>query len=63
MIFFAKFGEKETENTRMSQAYMLRGVGYKGLGKSILATDDLKKAVELSASNLWANTKYMELEN
>jgi len=59
--FFAKFGEKEAENTRLSQAYMLRGVGYKGLGKSNLAIDDLKKAVELSASNLWANTEYKEL--
>ncbi len=55
--FFAIFGEREDENTRLSLAYTLRGLGYKGLGKKGLATEDLKKAVELSVSNLWANTE------
>ena len=59
--FFASFGEKEAENTRKSQAYTLRGLGYKGLGKSNLAKEDLKKAVELSVSNLWAHTELKEL--
>jgi hypothetical protein len=27
------------------------------MGKTALAKDDLKKAVDLSASNLWANTE------
>lgn len=58
--FFAKFGGREAENVRLSQAYLLKGVGNKGLGKTDLATEDLKKAVELSVSNLWA--KY-ELQN
>jgi len=58
--FFASFGEREAENTRKSQAYTLRGLGYKGLGKSSQAKEDLEKAVELSVSNLWANT---ELKN
>jgi len=40
---------------------MLRGLGYKGLGKTNLTTDDLKKAVELSASNLWAKSEFDEL--
>ncbi|NQU51973.1 MAG: DUF5107 domain-containing protein, partial [Bacteroidetes bacterium] len=55
--FFAIFGEREEENTRNSKAYTLRGLGYKGLGKTVLAKEDLKKAVELSVSNLWANTE------
>ena len=55
--FFAIFGEREGENTRKSQAYTLRGLGYKGSGKNDLAKEDLKKAVELSVSNLWANTE------
>lgn len=55
--FFAIFGESEAENTRMSRAYTLRGLGYKGLGKTSMAEDDLKKAVDLSVSNLWANTE------
>lgn len=53
--FFAKFGERESENTRKSQALTLKGLGNKGLGKSSQADLDLKKAVELSVSNLWAN--------
>ena len=52
--FFAIFGEKEDENSRFSKAYTLRGLGYKGLDKSVLAKNDLQKAVELSVSNLWA---------
>jgi tetratricopeptide (TPR) repeat protein len=59
--FFASFGEKEAENNRKSQAYTLRGLGYKGLGKTSLAKEDLKKAVELSVSNLWANTELKKL--
>ena len=58
--FFAKFGEREAENVRLSTAYMLKGLGYKGLGNTNAATANLKKAVELSASNLYAST---ELEN
>ena len=58
--FFASFGEKEAENTRMSRAYTLRGLGYKGLEKTSQSGEDLKKAVELSVSNLWAGT---ELKN
>ena len=60
--FFAIFGEREDENTRNSQAYTLRGLGYKGLGKKVEAKEDLKKAVELSVSNLWANTELKELQ-
>ena len=52
--FFTIFGEREDENTRNSKAYTLIGLGYKGLGKTVLAKENLEKAVELSASNLWA---------
>ena len=55
--FFAKFGEREAENVRLSNAYMLKGLGSKGLGDSKSATENLSKAVELSASNLWANVE------
>jgi tetratricopeptide (TPR) repeat protein len=56
--FFAKFGETESENVQLSNAYLLKGLGYKGLGETKSATENLKKAVELSASNLWANVEY-----
>ena len=55
--FFAKFGEQEAENVRLSNAYLLKGLGYKGLGDSKSATENLSKAVGLSASNLWANVE------
>ena len=55
--FFAKFGEREAENVRLSNAYLLKGLGYKGLGDTKSANENLSKAVELSASNLWANVE------
>jgi tetratricopeptide (TPR) repeat protein len=55
--FFAKFGEREAENVRLSNAYLLKGLGYKGLGNTGAATENLKKAVELSASNLYARVE------
>lgn len=59
--FFVIFGEREAENVKNSQAFTQRGLGYKGLGKTALAKDDLKKAVDLSVSNLWANIELSEL--
>lgn len=58
--FFAKFGEKEAASVQMSNAHLLVGLGQKGLGNVNAATENLKKAVELSASNLWAT---IELKN
>lgn len=55
--FFAKFGEREAENVRFSTAYLLKGLGYKGLGDNTAATENLKKAVELLASNLYAKVE------
>ena len=51
------FGEREAENTRRSRSYTMRGLGYKGLGQMDQATRDLKQAVDLSYSNLWAKTE------
>ena len=58
---FAIFGEQEEENIQKSKAYTLRGLGYKGLGKTENAKTDLRKATELSVSNLWANTELTRL--
>lgn len=55
--FFAIFGEREADDTRKSEAYTLRGLGYKGLGKITQAKEDLQKAIELSVSNLWATSE------
>jgi tetratricopeptide (TPR) repeat protein len=59
--FFAMFGTKEAENARLSNAYLLKGLGYKGLGNTTAAKDNLQKAVELSASNLYAITELSAL--
>lgn len=43
-------------------AFTLRGLGYKGLNNSEKAKEDLLKAVELSAGNLWAVQKLKEMQ-
>lgn len=58
--FFAKFGEKEATNVQLSNAWLLKGLGSKGLGDTKSATENLTKSTELSTSNLWAN---IELKN
>ena len=55
--FFAKFGEKESVNIQLSNAYLLKGMGNKGLGDHAKATESLQKAVDLSVSNLWAKVE------
>ena len=57
--FFAKFGAQEAENTRRSLAYTSRGLGYKGIGQTSKAKEDLERAVNLSRSNLWANVELL----
>jgi tetratricopeptide (TPR) repeat protein len=59
--FFAKFGTREAENARLSNAFMLKGLGYKGLGKTVEARENLQKAVELSAGNLYAAMELRDL--
>lgn len=58
--FFSKFGEREAENARLSNAYFIKGLGYKGMGDTKAATENLKKAVELSASNLYARVELQQ---
>ena len=55
--FFAKFGEKEAANVQLSNAYLLKGLGYKGLNDMGKASENIKKAMELSASNLYAKVE------
>lgn len=59
--FFNIFGEKEDHNIKFSKAHTLIGLGYKGLGELIQAKDYLLKALELSASNLWASEELKSL--
>ena len=59
--FFAKFGTREAENARLSNAYLLKGLGYKGLGSTETAKENLLKATELSTSNLYAITELKDI--
>ncbi|MDP4221804.1 MAG: DUF5107 domain-containing protein [Bacteroidota bacterium] len=59
--YFAKFGEREAENARLSNGYLLKGLGYKGSGRLKEAKENLQKAVELSAGNLYAITELQNL--
>jgi tetratricopeptide (TPR) repeat protein len=59
--YFAKFGAQETENARLSQAYLIKGLGHNGLGQQKQAKELLKKAVEHSSSNLYATVEYRNL--
>jgi tetratricopeptide (TPR) repeat protein len=55
--FFAKFGERSTGNARLSNARLLIALGYKGLGETGKAKENLEQAVSLSVSNLWAGVE------
>jgi tetratricopeptide (TPR) repeat protein len=60
--FFAKFGERDAENVRLSNAYMLKGLGYKGLGDTKSAKENLGKAVELYAGNLFSTVELKQAD-
>jgi len=55
--FFAKWGGADTENMAKSSAYLLKGLGLKGLNKTAEYKECLKKSIELNASNLWAKAE------
>ena len=55
--FFDKFGAREGENVRLANAYLIKGLGYKGLGNNTQATNNLKEALKLQESNLYANVE------
>ncbi|HQG76287.1 MAG TPA: DUF5107 domain-containing protein [Bacteroidales bacterium] len=60
--FFAKFGEREARNVILSEAYLLKGLACKGLGNIEPAKENLEKALELSAGNLYAKVELMDLK-
>ncbi len=59
--FFAKFGAQEAENVLLSNAYLLKGLGFKGLGDKDKARENLMKAAELSTGNLYAGIEMSDL--
>ncbi len=60
--FFAKFGEREDQATRMASAHYLVGLGYMGKGVKDEAKAEFDKALELNGNHLWAAAQLRELE-
>jgi tetratricopeptide (TPR) repeat protein len=52
--FFAKFGERETEEDRRSEAHYLMGLGYLGKKMEDKAREMFTAAVDLNINHLWA---------
>jgi tetratricopeptide (TPR) repeat protein len=56
--FFAKFGERETADDKLSNAYFLLGLGYQGKQMKKEADQMFDKAVSLNINHVWA-AKYL----
>jgi len=57
--FFAKFGEKETPDDKLSEAYYLLGLGYMGKKMNDEAGKMFAEAVRLNINHVWA-AHYLE---
>ncbi|MFB3923942.1 MAG: DUF5107 domain-containing protein [Terriglobia bacterium] len=59
--YFAKFGEKRPEATRISHARFLMGLGYLGQGKRMEAKAEFERALEKNINHLWARAYLADL--
>ncbi len=55
--YFAKFGERQSENQRMAEAHYILGLGLLGQGKQGAAKAEFGKALELNINHLGAADK------
>jgi len=62
MSFFAKFGERQTKQSRLADAHYILALGYLGTGQNQKAKDELQTAVKLNPNHLWAKTQLTELQ-
>jgi len=60
--FFAKFGEKETQEDKMAAAHYLLGLGYLGNGQPAKANAEFAKAVEFNINHLWARIQLSQIK-
>jgi len=60
--FFAKFGEQETRDDKLSNAYYLIGLGYLGKGKIPEAKNNFSEAARLNLNHVWANWYLSEIQ-
>ncbi len=59
--FFAKFGDRLTDDIRRSNAHYLVGLGLLGLGEEAKAKAEFEKAAGFDIYNLWAKVMSAEL--
>ena len=57
MDFFAKFGEQQTNDDKLSAAHYLIGLGQVGNGQTEAAKAEFAKAAELNINHLWAKVQ------
>ena len=60
--FFAKFGERGTDNVRKARAHYLIGLGSMGLNLTDKAKAEFAKASELDINHVWAKAKLAEIK-
>jgi len=61
--FFAKFGERETPDDKLSNAYYLIGLGYMGKKMESEAAKMFTEAVRLNINHVWAAKYLSEIQN
>jgi len=54
--FFAKFGEQQSQRSRLAYAHYMAGLGYLGLNEKDKARQEFNQALEASPDNLGAKT-------
>jgi tetratricopeptide (TPR) repeat protein len=60
--FFAKFGERETPEDKLSEAYYMIGLGYMGKGMEQKAEEMFSEAVKLNINHIWAARYLSEMQ-
>jgi tetratricopeptide (TPR) repeat protein len=60
--FFAKFGEKQSERTRLAEAHYLIGLGNLGKGEKEEAKKEFEQTLMLNPSHNWAKMHMSELQ-
>jgi tetratricopeptide (TPR) repeat protein len=62
MDFFAKFGQRETQNARLASGHYIIGLGHLGSGQTQQAKHHFQEALKLNINHLWAKIELSDLE-
>jgi Tfp pilus assembly protein PilF len=59
--FFAKFGEQQSQRSRLANAHYMSGLGYLGLNEKEKARQEFNQALEAGPDHLGAKTMLAQL--